>query len=74
MAFPVGIGAALKIDLPDAVLLGEAMYCRGENGGYFVGIELEQALCGLESLNQAFRGFLDDCPGLETVHVGDPAV
>jgi len=60
MAFPVGIGSALKIELTDGVVLGEAMYCRGQNGSYFVGIALEQALFGLSELSQAFQAFVED--------------
>jgi hypothetical protein len=36
--------------LDDAILLGEVIYCRDQGGGYYVGIELEQALCGLADL------------------------
>jgi len=65
MAFPVGVGAALKIELNDAVLLGEAMYCRAVNGEYHIGIELcgvrrtcprsVQSTCQLSELCQAAR-------------------
>jgi hypothetical protein len=65
MLFPVGIGSALKIELPDAVLLGEAMYCRGENGTYYVGVELEHALWGLSELSRTFQAFSDELSGLE---------
>jgi hypothetical protein len=71
MAFPVGIGAALKLELPDSVLLGEAMYCRGQNGCYFVGIELQQAVHGIEGLSQMLRAIEDDCSGLERAYSGD---
>jgi hypothetical protein len=70
MAFPVGIGAALKIHLPDAVFLGEAMYCRGQNGSYFVGVELEHALFGLSELSEVFRAFEDDSAGVERAASG----
>ena len=70
MDSPVDIGAALKIDLPDTVLLGEAMYCRSQNGCYFVGIELEQALVGLHELSLAFRAFAEEASGLEPAHAG----
>jgi hypothetical protein len=71
MAFPVGIGAALKIHRPDAILFGEAMYCRGRNGSYFVGVELQQALFGLSELSEAFRAFTGDFSGLEGAHTVD---
>ena len=59
MDYPAGIGCALKIELNDTVLLGEVMYCRGENGAYYVGIELLQGLCGLGELSRAFRAFTE---------------
>ena len=69
MAYPVGIGCALKIELADAVLLGEAMYCRGENGAYYVGVELEHALWGLSELSRAFQAFREEEPSsLEGVY------
>jgi hypothetical protein len=71
MAFPVGIGAALEIHLPEAVLLGEAMYCRRQNGSYLVGVELEQALFGLSALSEAFGAFAEDSSGLEGSHTVD---
>ena len=70
MAFPVGIGAALKIELPDTVVLGEAMYCRGQNGSYFVGIELEQVLCGLEGLSQMLQAFAEEASSLQRAYTG----
>jgi hypothetical protein len=67
MAFPVGVGCALKIELNDAVLVGEAMYCRAVDGAYYVGIELcavrrtgsrsPEGLCGLSELSRAVRAF-----------------
>jgi hypothetical protein len=61
---PVGVGSALKIELNDAVLLGEAMYCRAENGAYYVGIELLHGLGGLGELSRAFRAFTEEPSGL----------
>jgi len=60
LAYPVSVGCALKIELEDAILLGEAMYCRGENGCYFVGIELEQSLSGLSELSRMVRAFAEE--------------
>jgi hypothetical protein len=65
MAHPVAIGCALKIELEDAVLLGEAMYCRAENGTYYVGIELLQGLCGLGELSRALRSFTEELSSRE---------
>jgi len=68
---PVAIGSALRIDLPDAVVLGETMYCRAQHGKYFVGVELEQALYGLRGLSQAFQAFAEETSDLERTHSGD---
>jgi hypothetical protein len=37
-------GAAVKIEIGDAIFLGEAMYCRATEDGYYVGIELTEVL------------------------------
>jgi hypothetical protein len=65
MAYPVAVGCALKIELNDAVLLGEAMYCRADNGAYYVGIELLQGLSGLGELSRALRAFTEEPSSLE---------
>ena len=65
---PLMIGAALKIILDDAILLGEVIYCREQVGGYYVGIELEQALSGLADLAAALRSFSDADSGTEQPH------
>ena len=68
MAYPVGIGCAMKIELPDAILLAEAMYCRAENSAYYVGVELHQALGGLSGLSRAFRAFAEEPSGPECAY------
>ena len=68
MAYPAGVGCALKIELNDAVLLGEAMFCRAENGAYYVGIELLQGLCGLSELYQALQAFTGQPSGVESAY------
>lgn len=59
-------GAALKIEIEDAMVLGEAIYCRSEADGYFLGVELDQVLVGLTELGRnlaAFTGEVDRvCP------------
>src|SRR5450756_978047 len=42
---PVAIGTALKFEVDDSLILGEVIYCRGGEGSFYVGVELEQALC-----------------------------
>ena len=50
---PVATGAALKIELDDALLLGEVIYCRADRASFYVGVELEHSLCGLRELAEA---------------------
>ena len=65
---PLVIGAALKIPLDDAILLGEVIYCRAQGGGYYVGRELEQALFGLADLAVGLRSFSAEYSGAEQPH------
>ena len=52
---PVRIGTALRIDIPDTMLLGEVMYCRQDPAGYYLGVELEHALHGLMALSASIE-------------------
>ena len=61
----VQAGAALKIEVRDGFLLGEAIYCHAEGSAFSVGIELEQALYGLIELGEIVRGFADEPSGAE---------
>ena len=58
---PVAAGTALKITLDDAIVLGEVIYCRQDDdaASFYVGVVLEQALCGLGELSHALRAFSD---------------
>jgi hypothetical protein len=60
---PVAIGTALKLELDDSLLLGELIYCRQDDASFYVGVELEQALCGLADLALALRSFSDSPSG-----------
>ena len=53
----VAIGAALKIEIEDSFLLGEAVYCKGSAGIHLVGVELDQMLCGLTELSKRLQEF-----------------
>jgi hypothetical protein len=66
---PVATGAALKINLEDWLILGEVIFCRADKASYYVGVELEQALCGLAELAQSLSAFSDISPS--DVHSGD---
>ncbi len=49
---PVPAGVAVRIELGDAIVLGEAIYCRSEQDQFFLGIELDQVLVGLTELGR----------------------
>jgi hypothetical protein len=55
-------GAAIRIEIDDSIVLGEAIYCRGEGGGHFVGVELDQVLVGLMELGRILEGFSPEFP------------
>ena len=57
MPAPVTPGAALKVEVEDALMLGEAIYCRSEPGVFVVGLKLDQVLNGLAELSQRLREF-----------------
>jgi hypothetical protein len=52
---PVAPGTALKIELADAIVLGEAVYCRPGTEAHLVGVELDQVLCGLSELGRRLQ-------------------
>lgn len=45
-------GAAIRIELEDAIVLGEAIYSRADGDGHFIGVELDQVLVGLTELGR----------------------
>jgi hypothetical protein len=49
---PLPPGAAIRIEMDDSMVLGEAIYCRKDAGGHFIGIELDQVLVGLTELSR----------------------
>ena len=62
---PVAPGTALKIELEDALLLGEVIYCRQDEASFYVGVELEHALTGLSELSRMVNAFAEpagSCP------------
>jgi hypothetical protein len=50
-------GTAIKIEVDDSILLGEAVYCKGGQGSYLLGVELDQMLCGLTELGKRLQEF-----------------
>lgn len=59
---PIATGSALKIDLEDAILLGEVIYTRDQGTSFYLGVELEHALYGLAELARVVRSFSEDLP------------
>jgi hypothetical protein len=59
MEVPVAAGTALKVELDDALLLGEVIYCRPNESVFYVGVELEHSLCGLGELSRIVSSFDD---------------
>lgn len=57
---PVPPGAAIRIEIDDSVVLGEAIYCRGEADGHFIGVELDQVLVGLTELGRNLAAFASE--------------
>ena len=54
---PVAPGTALRVELEDALLLGEVIYCRKDESSYYAGIELEHSVCGLGELSRMIESF-----------------
>jgi hypothetical protein len=65
---PLATGMALRINLVDTILLGEVIYCRAQDGGWYAGVELEHAIYGLAELANATRGFVEENLGREHPH------
>jgi hypothetical protein len=64
----VATGTALKIELDDALLLGEVIYCRRDEASFYVGVELEHALSGLGELSRMVSAFADPPSDSEQAH------
>jgi len=43
------------------IVLGEAIYCRSDVEGHFIGVELDQVLVGLTELARTLAGFSPEC-------------
>jgi hypothetical protein len=55
-------GAAIRIEIDDSMVLGEAIYCRHERDGHFIGVELDQVLVGLTELGRNLAAFSSGVP------------
>ena len=59
-------GDPVRIDLDDALLLGEVCYCEPCESGFLIGVELDQVLNGLAALERLNRVLLNDGGERET--------
>jgi hypothetical protein len=58
LAQSMPIGAPVRIDQADRLLLGEVVYCRSDHGAFRLGIEVDQALrqtSDLQALRRALQ-------------------
>ncbi len=59
---PVPIGAAVKVEPDDAMVLGEVCYCQPRSGGFLIGLKLNQVLSNLDQLAKLNRRLLGEEP------------
>ena len=57
MPHPPPIGAALKIQVADTILLGEVVYCQPQGDSYKVGVELDQVVNDIANLAETLHEF-----------------
>ena len=72
VAASIAPGSALKIELDDLAVLGEAVYCRDGTGTYLVGVELDQVLCGLTELGKKLQEFGEALSDVTTIPTKRP--
>jgi hypothetical protein len=53
-------GSAIKIELDNAIALGEVVYCNHEGQHSLVGVRLEHVLNGLAELNRKLMEFAEE--------------
>jgi len=54
------VGDPVRIDLEDALLLGDVCYCQPHDSGFMIGVEIDQALSGLAELARLNQALLQD--------------
>jgi len=57
---PVPVGAAVKIQGEDWLMLGEVCYCHKERLNFVVGLQLKHSLMGLQELEKLNRKFISE--------------
>jgi hypothetical protein len=65
----VPLGAAVKVEWSQTLLLGEVCYCRPEGEGFVVGLQLEHALYTTAELARLARRLVDESPQEELPQV-----
>ena len=60
LSVPISQGDTVKIELDDALLLGEVCYCLPQNGDVMIGVEIDQALRGLTSLQRLHKALFNE--------------
>jgi hypothetical protein len=62
---PIAIGAAVKVEWINTLLLGEVCRCQSVAGGFCVGLQLEHALYNTLQLAEFAKRILDEGPAAE---------
>lgn len=57
---PVPVGAAIKLEPGNEIILGEVCYCQPDGLGFAVGLRLDQVLSNLEQLEDLNRNLLSE--------------
>lgn len=57
---PMPVGAAVKIQGADWLMLGEVCYCHQERLNFVVGLQLKHSLTGLQDLEKLNRKFMSE--------------
>lgn len=65
----VSVGAAVKVEWSNTLLLGEVCYCRPVGDGFAIGLQLEHALYNTSELAKLAKRLLDELPQQETTEV-----
>ena len=52
---PIPVGAAVKLESDDTLMLGKVCYCRPESNGFVAGLRLDQVLKKLSQLETLDR-------------------
>jgi hypothetical protein len=66
---PVSIGAAVKVEWSNTLLLGEVCYCQPAGEGFAIGLQLEHALYNTAELARLAKRLLDEAAQLEMPEV-----